>query len=121
MALETLPPKNATLLDVVERILDKGVVLNADISISLAGTELIGIKIRAALASFETAARYGMDFPTGVSKNTRAMQESKAGREACPSCGKLSLKQELLDKNCPWCGWASAKARNKLGAFIVGH
>lgn len=53
-----------TLADVVERILDKGIVINADISISVAGTELLGIKIRAALASFETAAKWGLAFPS---------------------------------------------------------
>lgn len=55
-----------TLADVVERILDKGLVINADIVISLAGTELLSIKIRAALASFETAAKWGLAFPSDV-------------------------------------------------------
>lgn len=55
-----------TLADVVERILDKGLVINADIAVSLAGTELLNIKIRAALASFETAAKWGLAFPSDV-------------------------------------------------------
>ena len=58
-----------TLADVVERILDKGLVINADIAISLAGTELLNIKIRAALASFETAAKWGLAFPSDVRIN----------------------------------------------------
>ena len=112
---------SASLLDVVDRILDKGLVINADISVSLAGTELIGIKIKAALASFETAAKYGMEFPTGMAKSTKTMEEAKAGRESCPSCDKLSLKDTLLDSGgCPWCGWISAKARNKLANIVVG-
>ena len=53
------PNKTSNLADVVERILDKGLVINADIAVSIAGTELLGIKIRATLASFETAAKYG--------------------------------------------------------------
>jgi hypothetical protein len=52
-----------SLADVVERVLDKGLVINADIVISLCKTELLSIKIRAALASFETAAKWGMAFP----------------------------------------------------------
>lgn len=56
--------KGDSLADVVERILDKGLVINADIAIYLVGTELLNIKIRAALASFETAAKWGMAFPT---------------------------------------------------------
>ena len=55
-----------TLADVIDRILDKGLVINADIKISVVGVELLDIKIRAALASFETAAMYGLEFPSGT-------------------------------------------------------
>lgn len=63
MAL-THSTRGDTLADVVERILDKGLVINADITISLVGTELLTIKVRAALASFETAAKWGLAFPS---------------------------------------------------------
>lgn len=55
-----------SLADVVERILDKGIVINADIVIFLCNTELLSIKLRAALASFETAAKWGLAFPSDV-------------------------------------------------------
>ncbi|MFC5972814.1 gas vesicle protein GvpJ [Halomarina salina] len=55
-----------SLADVVELLLDKGVVINADIAVSVGETELLGIHIRAALASFETAAKYGLQFPDGT-------------------------------------------------------
>ena len=64
------------LVDVVDRILDKGLIINADIMVSVAGVELLGIKIRAALASFETAARYGLEFPSGTNIQTPAWQEA---------------------------------------------
>ena len=63
------PNKTSNLADVVERILDKGLVINADIAVSIAGTELLGIKIRATLASFETAAKYGLELPSGTNLN----------------------------------------------------
>ena len=47
-------------------LLDKGVVINADIVVSIGDTELLGVKIRAAIASFETAAEYGLEFPEGT-------------------------------------------------------
>ncbi|SNZ13403.1 Gas vesicle protein [Natronoarchaeum philippinense] len=56
------------LADVVEMLLDKGVVINADIAVTVGDTELIGVKIRAALASFETAAKYGLEFPSGTDR-----------------------------------------------------
>jgi hypothetical protein len=67
-----------TLADVIERILDKGLVINADITVSVVGVELLGIKIRAALASFETAARYGLEFPTGANLATPSWQAALA-------------------------------------------
>ena len=54
------------LADVVEMLLDKGVVVNADIVVSVGETELLGVEIRAAIASFETAAKYGLEFPEGT-------------------------------------------------------
>ncbi|MBI2067691.1 MAG: gas vesicle protein [Deltaproteobacteria bacterium] len=58
--------KGESLADVVERVLDKGLVINADIVISLCKTELLSIKLRAALASFETAAKWGLAFPSDI-------------------------------------------------------
>lgn len=54
------------LAEMLETLLDKGVVVNADIAVTVGDTELLGIEIRAALASFETAAKYGMAFPAGT-------------------------------------------------------
>lgn len=56
------------LADVVEMLLDKGVVINADIAVSVGDTELLGIRLRAAIASFETAAEYGLEFPEGTDR-----------------------------------------------------
>ena len=54
------------LVDVIDRILDKGLVIDADIAVSLVGVELLGVKIRASLSSFETAKKYGLEFPSGT-------------------------------------------------------
>lgn len=66
MVLPAQRDSSGTLADVIDRILDKGLVINADITVSVVGVELLGIKIRAALASFETAAKYGLEFPSGT-------------------------------------------------------
>ncbi|OGO23524.1 MAG: gas vesicle protein GVPa [Chloroflexi bacterium RBG_16_51_9] len=111
MALQATRDEVNTLADVIDRVLDKGLVINADICVSLAGVELLGIKIRAALASFETAARYGLEFPSGTNYEKGAWKEAAAGRETCPKCGKKVATEELLNEACPWCGWTSARAR----------
>lgn len=102
--------REGTLVHVVETLLDKGLVLNADIMVSVAGVELLGIRIRAALASFETAARFGLEFPAGTDTETLAWRRTRELKETCPSCGKKSPIDQLLDEYCPWCGWKSARA-----------
>jgi len=112
MALQATKSEASTLVDVIDRILDKGLVINADICVSVAGVELLGVKIRATLASFETAARYGLEFPSGTNYEKAAWKEAQAGnKETCPECGKGVLVEELLSEGCPWCGWISAKVK----------
>ena len=50
-----------TLNDLLDRVLDKGLVLNADILISVGGVPLIGVYISAAIAGVETMIKYGLD------------------------------------------------------------
>jgi len=54
------PTRECTLVDLLDKILDKGVLINADVIISVAGVPLIGLSLRAALAGMETMLDYGM-------------------------------------------------------------
>src|SRR5690554_5429412 len=110
-ALQPQRSREGTLVHVVETLLDKGLVLNADIMVSVAGVELLGIRIRAALASFETAAKYGLEFPAGTDTDTVAWREAIETKETCPECGKRVAERQLLHEACPWCGWRSALAK----------
>lgn len=51
---------NATLVDLLDRVLEKGLIINADIIISVAGVPLVGVNLKAALAGMETMLKYGM-------------------------------------------------------------
>lgn len=108
--MEPRRESEGTLIHVVETLLDKGLVLNADIMVSVAGVELLGIRLRAALASFETAARYGLEFPAGTNTETVAWREAIEQKETCPQCDKRVPLEQLLNEYCPWCGWQSAYA-----------
>ncbi|MBU4256284.1 MAG: gas vesicle protein [Candidatus Thermoplasmatota archaeon] len=112
--LEPEKDEDTGLAGAIDRILDKGLVINADITVSVSGVELLGIKIRAALASFETAAKYGLEFPSGTNINTGAWKEATIEKETCPQCGKRASTEELLNNSCPWCGWVSASAKTKV-------
>jgi gas vesicle structural protein len=111
MPLQATKDGGNGLADVIDRVLDKGLVINADICVSIAGVELLGIKIRAALASFETAAKYGLEFPSGTNYEKAAWKETDVSKESCPQCSKKVAIDELLNEGCPWCGWISAKAK----------
>ena len=84
MALEPTRDRGDALADVIDAVLDKGLVINADIMVSLAGVELLGIKVRAALASFETAARYGLEFPVRHESRNRRLARGRAREGALP-------------------------------------
>jgi len=47
-----------TLVEVIDRILDKGVVIDAWVRISLVGIELLTIEARVVVASVETFLKY---------------------------------------------------------------
>lgn len=70
-----------TITDVLDRLLDKGLIVNADIVISVAGVPLVGIVLRAAVAGMETMLAYGM--MENWDKSTRlSALESVSGKAA---------------------------------------
>jgi hypothetical protein len=54
--------QGATLVDILDRILDKGLVVAGDIVIQLADIELLTIKIRLIVCSVDKAEEIGMDW-----------------------------------------------------------
>ena len=54
--------ESSSLADVLERILDKGVVIAGDIKISLVDVELLTINIRLLIASVDKAKELGIDW-----------------------------------------------------------
>ena len=58
--MEPTRDTQATLVDLLDRVLDKGLILDADIIIHIAGIPLLGVKLKAALAGMETMLRYGI-------------------------------------------------------------
>jgi len=71
---------NATLVDLLDRVLDKGLVIQADLIVSVAGVPLIGVNLRAALAGMETMLKYGI--MQGWDERTRAWErENRSEKE----------------------------------------
>src|SRR5688572_28454394 len=48
----------SSLVDVLDRVLDKGIVIDAYVRVSLVGIDLIGVDVRIVVASVETYLKY---------------------------------------------------------------
>jgi len=55
-------PQSTNLGDILERVLDKGLVIAGDIRVNLLDIELLTIKLRLVIASLETAKEVGIDW-----------------------------------------------------------
>src|SRR3989344_1560623 len=60
---------NIGIVELIDRTLNKGVILNADLIVTVADVPLLAANLRLALASVETMMKYGMmnDWLTAIS------------------------------------------------------
>jgi sensor histidine kinase YesM len=58
----TTSTQGSTLADVLERVLDKGIVIAGDISVSVGSTELLSIRIRLLISSVDKAKEIGINW-----------------------------------------------------------
>jgi hypothetical protein len=54
--------RSTGLVDVLDRVLDKGLLVAGDIRVSLAGVELLTIRIRLVICSMDKAQEMGLDW-----------------------------------------------------------
>jgi MoaA/NifB/PqqE/SkfB family radical SAM enzyme len=77
--------QSANLADILERVLDKGIVIAGDIRVNLLDIELLTIKIRLLVASVDKARELGIDWwehdPTLSSGKRDLAGENKALRQ----------------------------------------
>lgn len=57
MAVERTPA-GSSLVDVLDRVLDKGIVIDAYVRVTVVGIDLIGVEARIVVASVETYLKY---------------------------------------------------------------
>jgi len=77
------------LADILERVLDKGIVIAGDIKIQLADVELLNIKIRLLVASVDKAMEMGINWWQQDPYLSSEAKESKVEKE------NTSLKKRL--------------------------
>jgi hypothetical protein len=79
------PTSGDSLADILERVLDKGIVIAGDIQINLLDIELLTIKLRLIVASIDKAKEMGIDWwesdPALNSHSRRITDENRRLRE----------------------------------------
>ena len=88
---------SATLADVLERVLDKGLVIAGDIKIKLVDIELLSIQIRLVICSVDKAKEMGMDW--WVNNPVFCSQAPQGQLEA--SLAKLDQRLAKLEASSP--------------------
>src|SRR6201989_2375923 len=81
-SLPARPEGTANLADILERVLDKGIVIAGDIQINLLDIELLTIKLRLLVASVDKAREMGIDWwESDPQVTSHAEQLEKENRE----------------------------------------
>jgi hypothetical protein len=92
-AIEPSYRRSSGLVDVLDRVLDKGLVIAGDIRVSLAEVELLTIRIRLLVCSIDKAEQIGLDWwrhDPNLSVAHRPLTEGSEG-----PAGKEELRREI--------------------------
>jgi Gas vesicle protein len=98
--------QSANLADVLERVLDNGIVIAGDIRVNLLDIELLTIKIRLLIASVDKAREIGIDWWE------RDPGLSSAGRDLAEENRQLRARIEALEA-----GRRNPRNRNRMDTF----
>ena len=93
--MERVPTVSGTtnLIDILDRVLDKGLVIAGDIRVSLANVELLTIRIRLLVCSVDKAEQIGMNWWKYDPNLTTRQVEGAGGRQALPGRPPGAKKQ----------------------------
>jgi hypothetical protein len=78
MAVER-SPSGSSLIDVLDRVLDKGIVIDAWVRVSLVGIDLVTVEARIVVASIDTYLKYSEAI--GITAPSSRPRELGAGAE----------------------------------------
>jgi hypothetical protein len=86
------PETTTSLADILERVLDKGIVIAGDIQINLLDIELLTIKLRLLIASVDRAREMGINWWEGDS----SLQSLGSGDDGNAEPGQLERENREL-------------------------
>jgi hypothetical protein len=104
MSQNSSRPQPANLADILERVLDKGIIIAGDIRVNLLDIELLTIKIRLLIVSVDKAQEMGIDWwrndpmlttsEQGLADENRRLRERLEELEAGGSNGSGSRQTQ---------------------------
>lgn len=101
--MQQYPRESLSLIEVLDRVLDKGIVIDAWVAVSVIGIELVTIEARVIVASLETYTRYAPTLKKigpiagGIRERKRleeGLEEIEGALEGLPLIGKGQQKTE---------------------------
>jgi hypothetical protein len=109
-----------SLADVLERVLDKGIVIAGDVVVNVLDIELLTLKLRLFIASADTAREMGMDwwtndpfFNSQAREQGYDLEQSERAREAGPGQARRRTNRQLEEEN--------QRLRQRLAALEPGQ
>lgn len=98
MAVERAPG-GTSLIDVLDRVLDKGIVIDAWVRVSLVGIDLITVEARVVVASIDTYLKYS-EAVGQVGQGSRHLAEPSAAHQSVIA-ENVALRAELAAAKRP--------------------
>lgn len=92
------PHRSQGLVDVLDRILDKGLVVAGDIKVNLANVELLTIQIRLLVCSIDKAEEIGMNWWRTDPHYARPEVEPVEIRQLTQKLDQLNARLDALEK-----------------------
>jgi hypothetical protein len=95
----------SSLVDVIDRVLDKGIVIDAWVRVSLVGIELVSVEARVVIASVDTYIRYADAISNAPQvakpRATVSVEEASTGKYEELAAELAGLRTQLMQLNAP--------------------
>jgi hypothetical protein len=88
------PSRSTGLVEILDRVLDKGLVIAGDIKINLANVELLTIQVRLLVCSIDKAEQIGMNWW----RHDPRLTTSPAGPQAALAAGELDDRLARIER-----------------------
>ena len=91
--------QSTNLADILERVLDKGIVIAGDIQIKLADVELLTIKIRLLIASVDKAQQMGINWWETDSYLSPKAKDAELSKENAKLLKRVKALEDRVKKS----------------------